>query len=314
MFDLGIPKEIKNGEGRIALTPTEVKKLTSLKYTVLMELDAGLGSGYSSGDYFKAGAFIVSPARAVYANCKVILKVKEPELSEFNLLQDHQTIFAFLHLANPKNKGLVKIIAEKKITAIDLGLIQEDNSFPVLAAMSEITGEKAVLYGLAFAKKYLRGIQDFTFLVIGSEGILGKSAVKKIKELNFPVIKIDVKGNYDLLSTPENIEKALSSADIVIGAAASPNKKAPVLITNEMIFNLKQPIVIVDPAIDQGGNCEFSLTTSHSNPIIIQPNAYCCGIPNIPGAFPKEATPKLSEAFYPYILKFLEELKTRSDS
>ncbi|MCL2221121.1 MAG: alanine dehydrogenase [Oscillospiraceae bacterium] len=322
---VGIPKEIKAQENRIAATPAGVMSFVSAGHTVFVEKDAGLGSGFSDDEYVKAGAKILSSAADVYAESDMIYKVKEPLEPEYSLIREGQIMFTFLHLAPdiPQTDALIK----SKCIGIAYETVElDDGSLPLLTPMSEIAGKVAVQVGANLLHKSndgsgillggLPGVKPGHVVIIGG-GISGVGAARIAVGLGARVTIIDLSlprmaylqdlfGNSveTLFSTEQAIAKAVSEADLLVGAVLITGEKAPKLVTEEMVKSMRPGSVIVDISIDQGGIAEtIDRTTSHKDPYFIKHDVVHYSVPNIPGAVPRTSTFALSNATLPYALQ-----------
>ena len=313
---IGVPKETKNHEYRVGLTPKAVKTLSKNKHSVSIESEAGIGSGFSDEDYKKAGTLLTNQKFVWLSD--IIVKVKEPIEEEYELMKLGQIIFAFFHF--PANPELKKIILEKQIKAIPYENIQlYDGSRPVLKAMSEITGEISVDVAAHYLRKENGGkgklLRDAIAVVLGCEGILGKTASEILVSRGTYVIGFDRPEKIPCANIMPNqwerrkfsedwLMVSLKTADLVICAAANKGEGAPKLITREMLKLMKPGSVIVDPSIDEGGCCETSRPTTHDNPVYIEGEGiihYC--VTNMPGAVPQSSTPALVKKTLDYILE-----------
>ncbi len=321
---IGCAKEIKTGENRVGLTPHGVNALVKDGHKVLVESGAGKNSGFSDEDYKKEGAAIVDYAQEVYAESDMIVKVKEPQKSEFSLLKENQILFTYLHLA--AEPEVTKMLLEKKVTAVAYETIElDDGSVPLLDPMSEIAGRMAIQVGMHYLEKThggsgkllqgVPGVLPANVTVIGT-GVVGVNAAKVAVGVGADVTIIgrniaqlrnidDLFGNRikTLFSNTQNISRSVAESDLVIGAVCVTGARAPKLVTREMIKNMKHGSVIVDVAIDQGGCFETSKPTSHAAPVYVEEGVthYC--VTNMPGAVPNTSTFALTNATFPYLLK-----------
>jgi len=321
---IGIPKEVKKDEHRVGLTPAGVSAFNENKHAVMIQKNAGIGSGYSNNDYVKAGATIVKDANDIYSETDMIIKVKEPIPEEYNLIKPGQILFTYFHFAS--NKNLTIAMLERNITAIAYETVQlDDGSLPLLAPMSEIAGRMAG----QLAAHYLNinyggkgnligavtGVNPANILIIGA-GNAGANAAKICSGMggNTNLFDINLKrlrylndimpDNVNLLYFTEyEFKKALSEADVVIGTIYLPGAKTPKIITREMIKTLQPKTILIDVCVDQGGCSETSHPTTHSKPTftINEVVHYC--VANMPGAFPQTSTIALSNATLKYGLE-----------
>ena len=320
---IGIPKEIKNNEYRVGLTPDSVKKLIEKNNEVFIEANAGAGIGFSDTDYQSAGAIVLDSASKVYSESELIVKVKEPMPEEFQYLSNQHTLFTYFHLAG--NKEQAKELVKTGITAIAYETVTaDDGSLPLLAPMSAIAGQIGFVVGSYFLLKPNKGIgvllgsigdiEPRVVTVIGA-GVAGTEAIKKAVASGAYVKIIDLseqklqqlkqtfgedKIEY-IISTPETVAAALISSDLVIGSVYVIGKEAPKVITKEMISKMKPGSVLVDIAIDQGGCIETSKPTTHDDPVFIHNDVIHYCVTNMPGAVPLTATLALNKATMPYI-------------
>lgn len=321
---IGVVKEIKDQENRVALTPAGTKVLTDTGHQVTVERGAGLGSGFTDQEYAEAGAQLVDTAEAAWKE-ELILKVKEPLPSEFTYFRENQMIFTYLHLA--KEEELTKQLLKDKVTAIAYETVQlPDGSLPLLTPMSEVAGRMATQIGAQFLEKTyggrgvllsgIPGVERGKVTVIGG-GVVGTNAAKIAIGLGAEVTIIDLSPNRlrelndlfgsrveTLMSTPVNIENSLRTSDLVIGAVLIPGAKAPTLVSEEMIKEMPEGSVIIDVAIDQGGIFATSdRVTTHESPTYEKHGVLHYAVSNIPGAVPRTATIGLTNVTLPYILK-----------
>jgi alanine dehydrogenase len=321
---IGVAKEIKNNEYRVALTPAGCQTLTQLGHQVLIENEAGIGSGFSNEEYVQAGGTIVDND-TIFNDSKLILKVKEPLHSEYTRLKSDQTIFTYLHLA--ANKELTLALIESKCTAIAYESITKDGTLPLLTPMSEIAGRMSIQQGAKFLEKPnggsgvllggVPGVKPGHVLVLGG-GVVGTQAAKMAAGLGARVTIMDVNLNRlrtlsDILanvttefSSEWNIRQILPTVDLVIGAVLIPGMKAPTLVTKDMLKLMKPGSVIVDVAVDQGGCIETCEVTTHENPVKVKEGIIHYGVANMPGAVPRTSTIALTQATLPYILKIVK--------
>ncbi|MUN92380.1 alanine dehydrogenase [Enterococcus gallinarum] len=318
---IGIPKEIKNNENRVALPPAGVYEVVQEGHEVLVEANAGIGSTFSDEAYRAVGATIVANAADVWA-ADMVMKVKEPLPEEYSYLRAGLLLFTYLHVA--ANPELAKALMSSKVRAIGYENVQLANgALPLLSPMSEIAGRMAVQIGAQFLEKIyggkgvllsgVPGVRKGQVTIIGG-GVAGTNAAKMALGLGAQVTILDVSiprlqeldqlfdGQVQtLFSNRFNIEAAIQQADLVIGAVLLPGKKAPNLVTREMVKTMAEKSVIVDIAIDQGGIFETEdRVTTHDDPTYIQENVIHYAVANMPGAVPQTATLALSIATLPY--------------
>jgi len=321
---VGIPKEIKNNENRVAITPAGVKAFSQTGNQVLVQKSAGLGSGIEDSEYIQAGATIIETAEEVFEKAEMIIKVKEPLSSEYNLLRPGQILYTYLHFAS--SLELTKAMMDRKIIGIAYETVQtEDGSLPLLAPMSEVAGKMAghvAAYYLALPyggrgvlMGGVPGVAPAKVVVLGG-GTVGTCAAKVAAGIGANVTLLDININRLkyladvlpknitlLISNQHNIEEEIKDADAVIGAVLIPGAEAPKLITKEMLKIMKPNSVIVDVAIDQGGCIETSRPTSHSEPVYKVNNVLHYCVTNMPGAFSRTSTFALTNATLPYGLE-----------
>lgn len=320
---IGVPKEIKNNENRVAMTPAGVITLTNAGHVVLIETGAGIGSNFEDEHYISAGARIVSAKEAWAA--EMVMKVKEPIKQEFHYFYEGQILFAYLHLA--PEPELTDALLEHKVTAIAYETVQLPNrSLPLLTPMSEVAGKMAVQIGAQFLEKInggkgillggVPGVHKGKVTIIGG-GIAGTNAAKIAVGMGADVTLLDVNADrlrqiedifgrdvQTLMSNPFNIAEAVKDADLVIGAVLIPGAKAPKLVTEEMIKGMQPGSVVIDIAIDQGGIFETSdRVTTHDNPVYIKHGVVHYAVANMPGAVPRTSTFALTNNTVPYALE-----------
>lgn len=321
---IGIPKEILDNENRVALTPAGVHTLVSAGHEVVIQQKAGEEAGFTDKQYIEAGARIVDTAEEAWNN-EMVMKVKEPLEEEFAFIKKDQIIFTYFHLASqPK---LTKVLMEKEAVAIAYETVQlDDGSLPLLTPMSEVAGHMATQIGAQYLEKTkggkgillsgITGVKPGNVTIIGG-GVVGTNAAKRAVGLGANVTIFDLNpvrlkqlneyfGNSVnvLMSNSLDIAEAVQQSDLVIGSVLIPGAKAPVLVTEEMIKSMEPGSVVIDVAIDQGGNFETSeRPTTHSDPIFIKHDVIHYCVPNIPGAVPRTATIGLTNATVPYALQ-----------
>ncbi|HEV2045707.1 MAG TPA: alanine dehydrogenase [Chthoniobacterales bacterium] len=317
---IGVPKEIKEQEQRIALVPSAAEQLTRRGRSVLVEKGAGLGSGYPDQEYRKAGAEIVDLAKDVFARADMIVKVKEPLKAELPLLRKGQILFTYLHLA--ASKPLTEALLKSGVTGIAYETIQIGNRLPLLEPMSEIAGRMSVVMGAYFLAKYnggsgvllggVPGVLPGSVVVVGG-GTSGVNALRMAKGLGADVTILDIDVErlrfldlamdnlHTLYSSEANLMELMPDCDLLIGAVLLPGAKAPKLITRAMLKKMKTGSVLVDIAIDQGGCAETSRPTTHLDPIYVEEGVthYC--VANMPAAYARTATQALTNVTYRYV-------------
>lgn len=321
---IGIPKEIKNNENRVAITPAGVVSLVSQGHEVCVERDAGTGSGFRDEEYQQAGATIVESAKEAWS-VEMVMKVKEPLPSEYGYFYEGLILFTYLHLA--AESELTKALMEKKVVGIAYETIQLANrSLPLLTPMSEVAGRMSAQIGAQFLEKVeggkgillsgVPGVKRGKVTVIGG-GVAGTNAAKIAVGLGADVTIIDLNPDRlrqlddifgyqvrTLMSNPFNIAEAVRESDLVIGAVLIPGAKAPKLVTEEMIKTMEPGSVLVDIAIDQGGIFETSdRVTTHSDPTYIKHGVVHYAVANMPGAVPRTSTFALTNVTVPYAVQ-----------
>jgi alanine dehydrogenase len=317
---IGVPKEIKEQEQRVALLPAAVEQLKRRDHSVLVEKNAGVGSGYPDEDYVKAGAEIVDLAKDVFARADMIVKVKEPLKAEFALLRKGQILFTYLHLA--ASKPLTEALLKSGVIGVAYETIQVGNRLPLLEPMSEIAGRMSVVMGAYYLAKHnggsgvllggVPGVLPGRVIVLGG-GTSGVNALRMAKGLgaDVTILDIDVErlryldlamdNMRTLYSSEANLNELVPDCDLLIGAVLLPGAKAPKLVKREMLRQMKRGSVFVDIAIDQGGCAETSRATTHVDPVYVEENVthYC--VANMPAAYSRTATQALTNVTYRYV-------------
>jgi len=321
---IGIPKELKNNENRVAMTPSGIVSLKSAGHEVFVETGAGLGSGFTDDAYAEAGAIIVSNAKEAWEK-EMVMKVKEPLPEEYGYFYEGLILFTYLHLA--AEPELTKALIDKKVVSLAYETVQlEDKSLPLLTPMSEVAGYMATQIGAQYLEKTqggkgillsgIPGVKRGKVTIIGG-GVVGTNAAKMALGLGAEVSIIDLNparlrqlndlfGSRvnTIMSNPMNIHEEVTASDIVIGSVLIPGAKAPVLVTEEMVKEMSEGSVVVDVAIDQGGNFETSdRITSHDDPTFVKHGIVHFTVANIPGAVPRTATIGLTNVTVPYALQ-----------
>ncbi|MEI8377745.1 MAG: alanine dehydrogenase [bacterium] len=326
---VGVIKEIKANEHRVALAPSGVDALVKNGHSVLIEKGSGLGSGISDEDFIQAGAKILNTPQEVVDKADMIVKVKEPLPAEYDLFKENQILFTYLHLAaEPK---LTEALIKNKVTSIAYETIQDNKgNLPLLQPMSEVAGRMAVQIGAQFLEKHyggsgillggVPGIPTGKVVIIGG-GIVGLNSAKMAVGLGADVTIMDISldrlryiddifaGRVKTLhSNPYNIAHEAKTADLLIGAVLIPGAKAPHLVTEDMVKTMKKGSVIVDVAIDQGGSVEtIDRVTTHENPVFEKHGVLHYSVANIPGAVARSSTFALTNATLPYVLKLAKK-------
>jgi alanine dehydrogenase len=319
---IGLPKEIKAREYRVAMTPAGVRTLTEAGHLVLVESGAGIGSGLNDEDYGQAGARVVESANKVFAEAELIVKVKEPLPAEYDLLRPKQYLFTYLHLA--ANPQLAASLLDKRVTALAYETLQlQDGSLPLLQPMSEVAGRMAVQIGAHFLQKEnggkgvllagAPGVRPGRVVVLGA-GTGGSNAVRIAVGMGADVTVIDIDpsklallddhyGNHihTLMSNSQNIEEEIPRADLVIGAVLIPGAKAPHLVSQALVKRMEAGGVIVDLAVDQGGCIETIRPTTHDEPVRTIHGVLHYGVANMPGAVSRTSTFALTNSTVAYV-------------
>jgi alanine dehydrogenase len=325
---IGIPKEIKKKELRVAVTPSGVTAFVAHGHKVLIEKGAGVGSGIPDGEYRESGATIVKDGSSIWERVDMILKVKEPLESEYPLLREGQILFTYLHLA--ANKNLTRSLIESKAAAIAYETIQfDDGSLPLLAPMSEVAGRLSIQVGAncleaenggrGILLSGVSGVPPAKVVIIGA-GIAGTNACHVASGIGARVSILDsnptrlayvqdiMRGSVTtVMSNRANIEEEVLSADLLVGAVLIPGAKTPKLVTKDMVRKMRPGSVIVDIAVDQGGMCETSRPTTHDNPTYITHGVVHYCVSNMPGAVPRTSTYALTNSTLSYALAIADQ-------
>ncbi len=318
---IGVPREIKRHEYRVSMTPSCVKSYIKHGHEVFIESSAGLGSGFSDAEYSAAGAYILTDKAELFAKAELIVKVKEPLPEEYGLLRPGLLLFTYLHLA--ANRELAKVLMERQVSSIAYETIElSDHSLPCLVPMSEIAGRLAVQEGAKYLEKEfggrgvllpgVPGISRGQVAILGA-GTVGMNACKIASGIGASVTILDINAKRlayiddifgsrvtTLYATEANIAKALSEADVVIGAVLIPGESAPKLIRREHLKTMKQGAVIVDVVIDQGGCAETSRPTTHDDPVYLVDGIVHYCVANMPGSVAFSSTSALTNTTITY--------------
>lgn len=322
---IGLPKEIKNNENRVALTPSGVGILVKNGHTVLVETSAGVGSGFEDDQYISSGAEILCDKKQLFDNSDIIVKVKEPLDSEYNLFKEGQSLFTYLHLA--PNPILTKALLDKKIAGIAYETVQLNNGFlPLLVPMSEVAGRMSIQIGANLLQKYnggmgillggTTGVAPAEIVIIGG-GVVGTNAAKMAIGIGARVTVLDINSHRlsylsdifgsritTLMFNEYNLASVIKNADLLIGAVLVTGASAPKTVTEEMVKTMKKGSVIVDVAIDQGGSIEtIDRVTTHDNPSYEKYGVIHYSVDNMPGAVPRTSTLALESATLPYLVQ-----------
>ena len=325
---IGVPKEIKNNENRVALTPGGAKELIKRSHHVYIQHSAGEGSGFSDDEYTAAGAAILPNIEDIYSIAEMIIKVKEPIEPEYKLIKEGQLLFTYFHFASyePLTKAMV---ANKSICLAYETVEKADRSLPLLVPMSEVAGRMAVQKGANYLEKPLKGrgillggvpgVLPAKVLILGG-GIVGTQAAWMAAGLGADVTIMDVslpRMRYladvmpanvkTMMSNEYNIRKMINNSDLIVGAVLIPGAKAPHLITKDMLKEMKPGTVLVDVAVDQGGCIETCKPTTHENPTYIIDDVVHYCVANMPGAVPYTSTLALTNATLPYAIQLADK-------
>jgi alanine dehydrogenase len=317
---IGIPKEIKQQENRVSLLPSAADQLARRGHTVLVQKNAGVGSGYPDEDYLEAGAKIVETAEEVFAKADMIVKVKEPLPAEYGLLRKGQILFTYLHLA--ASKSLTEALLKSSVTGIAYETIQVGNRLPLLEPMSEIAGRMSAVMGAYYLAKHnggngvllggVPGVLPGRVVVLGG-GTSGINAARTAVGLgaDVTILEVDLErmqflditmpGANTLYSNEAHLQELMPSIDLLIGAVLVPGAKAPKLITRDMLRKMRPGSVLVDIAIDQGGCVETSRPTTHLDPIFVEEEVIHYCVANMPAAYARTATQALTNITYRYV-------------
>ncbi len=326
---IGVPKEIKNNENRVAITPADVYALVRAGHQVFIQRSAGCGSGIEDIDYIAAGATILDDISEIYQESDIIVKVKEPLESEYNLFKEGQTLFTYLHLA--PNKPLTEALISKKVTGIAYETVQCANgSLPLLVPMSEVAGRMSIQVGAYLLQKYndgcgvlmggVPGVSPAEVLIIGG-GVVGLNAAKIAVGMGARVTIMDVNkarlsqlddifsGRVTTLIYNEySVAEIVKKIDLLIGAVLIPGAKAPKVVSEAMVKTMKKGSVIVDVAIDQGGSiATIDRITTHDKPCYEKYGVIHYSVANMPGAVPRTSTFALTGATLPYLMQIVDK-------
>ncbi|MCS4433101.1 alanine dehydrogenase [Aquiflexum gelatinilyticum] len=325
---IGTPKEIKNNENRVALTPAGAKELVKRGHQVFVQHTAGIGSGFSDEEYVSAGATILPTIEKVYAIADMIIKVKEPIEPEYKLIKEKQLLFTYFHFAS--YEPLTKAMVESKAVCLAYETVEKtDKSLPLLIPMSEVAGRMAIQKGANYLEKPLKGrgillggvpgVLPAKVLILGG-GIVGTQAAWMAAGLGADVTIMDVslaRMRYladvmpanvkTMMSNEYNIREMVKHSDLIVGAVLIPGAKAPHLITRDMLKIMKPGTVLVDVAVDQGGCIETCKPTTHENPTYIIDDVVHYCVANMPGAVPYTSTLALTNATLPYAIQLADK-------
>jgi alanine dehydrogenase len=325
---IGVPKEIKNNENRVALTPAGTQELVKRGHQVFVQATAGEGSGFLDEDYVESGAQILPDIQSTYAKAEMIMKVKEPIEEEYELIKEDQLVFTYFHFA--AYEGLTKAMIKNKSICLAYETVEKpDRSLPLLVPMSEVAGRMAIQEGAKYLEKPLKGrgillggvpgVRPAKVMIMGG-GIVGMNAAKMAAGMGADVTIMDVNlqrlrylddvlpANVNtFMSNEYNIREMLSRVDLIIGAVLIPGGKAPHLITRDMLKEMRPGTVLVDVAVDQGGCIETCKPTTHEDPTYIIDDVVHYCVANMPGAVPYTSTLALTNATLPYAIQLAEK-------
>ncbi|CAM4187236.1 alanine dehydrogenase [Corallococcus sp. ZKHCc1 1396] len=325
---VGVPKEIKTREYRVGMVPAGVRALTSAGHTVLVETNAGVGSGIPDSEYQRVGAQIISTADEVWKRAEMVVKVKEPIAPEYERMQPGQIVYTYFHLAGV-DPELTKTLIKKKVTAVAYETLQlDDGSLPLLKPMSEVAGKMAIQVGAACLEKAhggkgillggVPGVRRGRVAIIGG-GVVGLCAAKVAVGMGAEVTIIDVNLErltylddvflgraQTLASDTESIARTVRESDLVVGGVLIPGGKAPKLVSRELIAEMEPGSVVVDVAVDQGGCIETCKPTTHDNPTFTVSDVVHYCVANMPGAVPQTSTFALTNTTRPYSRKIAD--------
>lgn len=325
---IGVPKEIKNNENRVGLTPGGAKELIKNGHSLYVQSTAGEGSGFTDEDYISIGAQILPTIADVYAKAEMIIKVKEPIAVEYPLIKENQLLFTYFHFASSEELTLAMI--ERKAVCLAYETVEKaDRSLPLLVPMSEVAGRMAIQQGAKYLEKPQKGrgillggvpgVRPAKVLILGG-GVVGTQAAKMAAGMAADVIIMDISlqrlrylddvlpaNVRTMMSSDYNIRELLPQIDLVVGAVLIPGAKAPYLITRDMLKLMRPGSVIVDVAVDQGGCIETCKPTTHENPTYIVDDVLHYCVANMPGAVPYTSTVALNNATLPYSIQLANQ-------
>ena len=321
---IGVPKEIKNNENRVALTPSGVKELKRHGHQVFVQKTAGEGSGFADEEYTSVGAELLPTIEDVYGKAEMIIKVKEPIEAEYKLIKEDQLVFTYFHFAS--HEPLTKAMIDSKAVCLAYETVEKpDRSLPLLVPMSEVAGRMSVQQGAKYLEKPLKGrgillggvpgVRPAKVMILGG-GVVGTEAAKMAAGLGADVTILDLslpRMRYlddtmpanvkTLMSSEYNIREMIQDHDLIIGAVLIPGAKAPKLITKDMLKDMRPGTVLVDVAVDQGGCFETTKPTTHQEPTYIIDDVVHYSVANMPGAVPYTSTLALTNATLPYAIQ-----------
>lgn len=321
---IGVPKEIKNNENRVALTPAGTKELVKRGHSVMVQANAGAGSGFSDDGYVKAGARIIPAPEEIFATAEMIMKVKEPIEQEYKLIRKDQLVFTYFHFASSEPLTHAMIASGAVCLAYET-VERADGSLPLLIPMSEVAGRMAIQEGAKYLEKPLKGrgillggvpgVKPAKVLILGG-GIVGSNSAKIAAGMGADVTILDVNLNRlrylddvmpknvrTIVSNEHIIRELIPDADLIVGGVLVPGAKAPKLITRDMLKDMRPGTVLVDVAVDQGGCIETCRPTTHEDPTYIIDDVVHYCVANMPGAVPYTSTLALTNATLPYAIR-----------
>ncbi|UXP30863.1 alanine dehydrogenase [Reichenbachiella agarivorans] len=320
---IGVPKEIKNNENRVALTPSGTKELIKHGHQVFIQSTAGEGSGFADEEYVSVGAKLLPTIEDVYQVAEMIIKVKEPIEAEYNLIKEDQLLFTYFHFAS--HEPLTKAMISSKAVCLAYETVEKNRSLPLLVPMSEVAGRMSIQQGAKYLEKPMKGrgillggvpgVHPAKVMILGG-GVVGTEAAKMAAGLGADVTILDLSlerlrylddvmpaNVKTLMSSEYNIRELIKDHDLIIGAVLVPGAKAPKLITKDMLKDMRPGTVLVDVAIDQGGCMETTRPTTHQDPIFIVDDVVHYSVANMPGAVPYTSTLALTNATLPYAIQ-----------
>jgi alanine dehydrogenase len=325
---IGIPKEIKNNENRVALTPAGTQELVKRGHTVFIQSSAGSGSGFSDDEYIKAGAQMIQDPAEIYSHVEMIIKVKEPVEQEYKLIRKDQLVFTYFHFAS--HEPLTRAMISSGAVCLAYETVERlDGSLPLLIPMSEVAGRMAIQEGAKYLEKPLKGrgillggvpgVKPAKVLILGG-GVVGTNAAKIAAGMGADVTIMDLNINrlrylddvmpknvHTIVSNEYTIREMIRDTDLIIGGVLVPGAKAPKLITRDMLKDMRPGTVLVDVAVDQGGCIETCRPTTHEDPTYIIDDVVHYCVANMPGAVPYTSTLALTNATLPYAIRLASQ-------
>jgi alanine dehydrogenase len=325
---IGVPKEIKNNENRVALTPAGTQEFVKRGHTVLIQTTAGVGSGFSDEEYKSAGATMISSAAEIFQKAEMIMKVKEPIESEYKLIRKDQLVFTYFHFAS--YEPLAKAMIASGAVCLAYETVERmDGSLPLLVPMSEVAGRMSIQEGAKYLEKPLKGrgillggvpgVKPAKVMILGG-GVVGTNAAKIAAGMGADVTILDVNINrlrylddvmpknvHTMVSNSYTIKELVKECDLIIGGVLIPGAKAPHLITRDMLKTMRPGTVLVDVAVDQGGCIETCRPTTHEDPTFIIDDVVHYCVANMPGAVPYTSTLALTNATLPYAIRLANQ-------